>query len=106
MAGCSIALTPSFLPLPSSGTISIGLLTDRGDSSIRTAFEGTPLTRMKSISILGSTGSIGRQCLKVVESLPDRLKVVALAAGTNLDELVGQIVRHHPKLVSVADSAR
>jgi 1-deoxy-D-xylulose-5-phosphate reductoisomerase len=61
---------------------------------------------MKSISILGSTGSIGRQCLKVVESLPDRLQVVALAAGTNLDELVGQIVRHHPKLVSVADSAR
>jgi len=61
---------------------------------------------MKSVSILGSTGSIGRQCLSVIESLPDRLQVVALAAGTNLDEIVGQIRRHTPKLVSVADAAR
>jgi 1-deoxy-D-xylulose-5-phosphate reductoisomerase len=59
---------------------------------------------MKQISILGSTGSIGRQCLNVVESLPDRLKIVALAAGSNLDELAGQIERHHPKLVSVSDA--
>jgi 1-deoxy-D-xylulose-5-phosphate reductoisomerase len=58
---------------------------------------------MKSISILGSTGSIGRQCLNVVESLPDRLQIVALAAGGNLEELVGQIARHRPKLVSVAN---
>jgi 1-deoxy-D-xylulose-5-phosphate reductoisomerase len=57
---------------------------------------------MKSLSILGSTGSIGRQTLNVVESLPDRLKIVALAAGNNLDELVPQIERHHPELVSVA----
>lgn len=61
---------------------------------------------MKSVSILGSTGSIGRQCLNVIESLPDRLEVVALAAGTNLDELIGQIARHHPKLVSVGDADR
>jgi 1-deoxy-D-xylulose-5-phosphate reductoisomerase len=61
---------------------------------------------MKQISILGSTGSIGRQCLNVVESLPDRLKIVALAAGSNLDELVGQIERHHPKLVSVSDAGK
>ncbi len=61
---------------------------------------------MKSISILGSTGSIGRQCLNVVESLPDRLQIVALAAGGNLEELTGQIARHHPKIVSVADSQR
>src|ERR1700758_3932262 len=57
---------------------------------------------MKSLSILGSTGSIGRQTLNVVESLPDRLKIVALAAGSNLDELFPQIERHHPELVSVA----
>jgi 1-deoxy-D-xylulose-5-phosphate reductoisomerase len=61
---------------------------------------------MKSISILGSTGSIGRQCLNVVESFPERLQIVALAAGGNLEELTGQIARHHPKLVSVADAGR
>jgi 1-deoxy-D-xylulose-5-phosphate reductoisomerase len=57
---------------------------------------------MKTLSILGSTGSIGRQTLSVVEALSDRLKVVALAAGNNLDELLPQIERHHPELVSVA----
>jgi 1-deoxy-D-xylulose-5-phosphate reductoisomerase len=57
----------------------------------------------KHLSILGSTGSIGRQTINVVESLPDRFKIVALAAGNNLDELIGQIERHHPQLVSVAD---
>ena len=57
---------------------------------------------MKKISILGSTGSIGRQTLNVVEALPDRFQIVALAAGNNLDELFSQIVRHHPQVVSVA----
>ena len=57
---------------------------------------------MKQISILGSTGSIGRQCLSVVEALPGRFGVVALAAGANLEELLGQIERHQPELVSVA----
>jgi len=61
---------------------------------------------MKSIAILGCTGSIGRQTLQVVENLPDRFRVVALAAGSNLDELAGQIARHRPQLVSVADAAR
>jgi len=58
------------------------------------------------LAILGSTGSIGRQCLAVVESLPGRFGVVALAAGSNLDELVGQIERHRPEVVSVADAAK
>jgi 1-deoxy-D-xylulose-5-phosphate reductoisomerase len=57
---------------------------------------------LKQISILGSTGSIGKQTLAVVESLPGRFSVVALAAGTNLDELTPQIARHRPELVSVA----
>ncbi len=61
---------------------------------------------MKKISILGSTGSIGRQCLNVVESLPERFVVVALAAGGNVDELAGQIARHHPQLVSMTDARR
>jgi 1-deoxy-D-xylulose-5-phosphate reductoisomerase len=60
----------------------------------------------KKLSILGSTGSIGRQCLSVVEALPERFGVVALAAGSNLDELVGQIERHKPEIVSVGDKAK
>ena len=57
---------------------------------------------MKRIAILGSTGSIGRQCLSVVESLAGRFEVVALAAGSNIPLVTEQIVRHGPKLVSVA----
>jgi 1-deoxy-D-xylulose-5-phosphate reductoisomerase len=58
------------------------------------------------LSILGSTGSIGRQCLSVVESLPDRFVVCALAAGSNLGELVSQIERHRPNVVSVANGQK
>jgi len=61
---------------------------------------------MKQIAILGCTGSIGRQTLQVVQSFPERFRVVALAAGTNLDELVAQIGLHRPQLVSVADAER
>jgi 1-deoxy-D-xylulose-5-phosphate reductoisomerase len=61
---------------------------------------------LKQISILGSTGSIGRQCLSVVEALPERFGIAALAAGGNLEELTGQIERHHPELVSVGDAKR
>jgi len=57
---------------------------------------------LKKISILGSTGSIGRQTLAVVDSMPGRFGVSALAAGSNLEELARQISRHHPELVSVA----
>ena len=51
---------------------------------------------MKQLSILGSTGSIGRQCLSVVEALPERFDIAALAAGGNLEELTRQIERHRP----------
>ena len=61
---------------------------------------------MKQLAILGSTGSIGRQCLSVVEALPERFGVVSLAAGANLEELVGQIERHKPEVVSVADASK
>lgn len=60
---------------------------------------------MKRISILGSTGSIGRQTLNVVDSLPGRFEVVALAAGSNVALAAEQIVRHRPKIVSVANEA-
>lgn len=61
---------------------------------------------MKYLSILGCTGSIGRQTLSVVESLPGRFAVVALAAGSNLTELVAQMERHHPEVVSVGDVSK
>jgi 1-deoxy-D-xylulose-5-phosphate reductoisomerase len=57
---------------------------------------------MRHLSILGSTGSIGRQTLSVVESLPNHFNVLALAAGNNLDEFYRQILRHHPDVVSLA----
>jgi 1-deoxy-D-xylulose-5-phosphate reductoisomerase len=61
---------------------------------------------VKHLAILGSTGSIGRQSLSVVEALPGRFGVVALAAGGNLDELAGQIARHKPEVVSVGDAKK
>jgi len=61
---------------------------------------------VKHLVILGSTGSIGRQCLSVVEALPERFGVVGLAAGGNLQELIGQIERHQPEVVSVGDAQR
>ena len=58
---------------------------------------------MKRIAILGSTGSIGRSALQVVEQFPDRLQVVALAAGRNIDLLAEQIHRFRPRLAAVLD---
>ncbi len=58
---------------------------------------------MKHLAILGSTGSIGRSTLSIVESYPDRFAVVSLAAGNNI-ELVGeQAGRWRPRLISVAN---
>ncbi|HWO00622.1 MAG TPA: 1-deoxy-D-xylulose-5-phosphate reductoisomerase [Blastocatellia bacterium] len=58
---------------------------------------------MTTISILGSTGSIGQSTLSVVESLSDKFVVSALAAGRDLEGLTRQIARFNPRLVSVAD---
>jgi 1-deoxy-D-xylulose-5-phosphate reductoisomerase len=59
---------------------------------------------MKSVTILGSTGSIGTQALDVVRRHPDRFKVVGLsAAGANQELLVGQIREFLPPFVAIAD---
>ncbi len=55
----------------------------------------------KKISILGSTGSIGQNVLRVVESFPDRFQIVGLAAGSNLRLLIEQIEKFRPKIVSI-----
>src|SRR5438874_4400634 len=56
---------------------------------------------MKRIAILGSTGSVGRNTLAVVDAFRDELKVVGLAAGGNIDLLAEQIAKYRPELVSV-----
>jgi 1-deoxy-D-xylulose-5-phosphate reductoisomerase len=59
---------------------------------------------MRSLTILGSTGSIGTQALDVVRRHPERFKVVGLSAGgANQDLLVGQIREFLPPVVAIAD---
>ena len=57
---------------------------------------------MKSIAILGSTGSIGRSALAVVDAHADRLRVVGLAAGENAELLAEQIERYEPRVAAMA----
>jgi 1-deoxy-D-xylulose-5-phosphate reductoisomerase len=57
----------------------------------------------KRIAILGSTGSIGRSTLSVVESYPERFQVVTMAAGKNLETAFEQASRWQPLVLSVAD---
>jgi 1-deoxy-D-xylulose-5-phosphate reductoisomerase len=59
---------------------------------------------MRSVTILGSTGSVGTQALDVVRRNPERFKVVGLSvAGTNQELLMGQIREFLPPLVAIAD---
>src|ERR1700684_1810464 len=59
---------------------------------------------MKRIAILGSTGSIGRSTLSIVESFPDRFSVVSMAAGNNAELAFEQARRWRPEILSVATS--
>jgi 1-deoxy-D-xylulose-5-phosphate reductoisomerase len=58
---------------------------------------------MRSLCILGSTGSIGTQALDVCRRNPDGFKVVGLAAGASHELLIGQIREFMPPLVAIAD---
>ena len=60
---------------------------------------------MKRIAILGSTGSIGRSALSVIEAQAGRLEVVGLAAGRNADLLAEQAGRHRPRVVAASTPA-
>ena len=60
---------------------------------------------MKTIAVLGSTGSIGKQTLDVVRDNPEKLCVCALAAHSNIELLAKQAAAFHPKLVCVYDKA-
>ncbi|HVT02902.1 MAG TPA: 1-deoxy-D-xylulose-5-phosphate reductoisomerase [Thermoanaerobaculia bacterium] len=59
----------------------------------------------RTLSILGSTGSVGTTTLAVVDAFPDQISVVALAAGGNLPRLLEQIERYRPLMVSVRSEA-
>jgi 1-deoxy-D-xylulose-5-phosphate reductoisomerase len=56
----------------------------------------------KRIAILGSTGSIGRSALAVVDAHADRVEVVGLAAGENAAAFAGQIARYRPQVIAMA----
>ena len=56
----------------------------------------------KSVSVLGSTGSIGTQTLQIAAEFPEQFRVVALSAGRNLDLLEQQVRRHRPQAVALA----
>jgi 1-deoxy-D-xylulose-5-phosphate reductoisomerase len=60
---------------------------------------------MKNIAILGSTGSIGVNALKVIKANPDKYRVVALGAGRNIELLSKQIANFQPLAVSVLDES-
>jgi 1-deoxy-D-xylulose-5-phosphate reductoisomerase len=62
--------------------------------------------KKKRITILGSTGSIGRQALDIVEKFPDRFQVTSLCAGENLELLAEQARKFKPGMVSVINEQK
>jgi 1-deoxy-D-xylulose-5-phosphate reductoisomerase len=59
---------------------------------------------MKRIAILGSTGSIGRSALSVVDAHPDRLRIVGLAARGNVERFADQVARYEPEVIAMAST--
>ncbi len=55
----------------------------------------------KGIAILGSTGSIGCNTLRVIETMGERFRIVALAAGRNAERLAEQVAQFRPELIAV-----
>ena len=61
---------------------------------------------MKTVSLVGSTGSIGTQAAEVILAEPDRYRVVALGASTSVERLAEQAHRLRPERVALADASR
>ncbi len=59
---------------------------------------------MKQLTVLGSTGSIGRNTLAIVARFPEKFKIKALTAHRNIDLLMEQMAFHRPELVAVGDA--
>jgi 1-deoxy-D-xylulose-5-phosphate reductoisomerase len=62
--------------------------------------------RMKSLAVIGATGSVGKNTLRVVEHLKDRFQIFALAAHSTVDLLAEQTAAFHPTVVAIGDPAR
>ena len=61
---------------------------------------------MKTVSLVGSTGSIGTQAVEVIDADPDRYRVVAIGASSSVDRLVAQAHHLRPEFVALADTSR
>lgn len=61
---------------------------------------------MKNIAVLGSTGSIGRQTLQVIEAYPDRFHVEVLTANNQVELLARQAIRFKPNMVVIANEEK
>lgn len=61
---------------------------------------------MKNVVLLGSTGSIGTSTIKVAEDLPDRIRLIGLAAGSNATLLAQQAARFKPRALSINNPAK
>ena len=61
---------------------------------------------MRNVVLLGSTGSIGTSTVKVAEDLPDRIRLLGLGAGNNIELLVEQTRKHRPEAISIIDPAK
>jgi len=61
---------------------------------------------MRQLTIIGSTGSVGRNTLKVVDHLSDRFTVFALSAHSAIELLAEQVAAYRPKVVALADPSR
>ena len=66
---------------------------------------GVPATRKKSVTILGSTGTIGQNTLKMIDAGADNFQILALTAGNNVALLTEQAKRYRPKLAVIADAS-
>lgn len=58
---------------------------------------------MKKVTILGSTGSIGKQALEVIALHPDQLEVYALVANNSVELLIEQAMKYHPEVVAIGN---
>src|SRR2546423_12169932 len=61
---------------------------------------------MKHLALVGSTGSIGENTLRVVEHLSDRFDIFALAVNSAVDKLAEQVAACHPAVVAISNAAR
>lgn len=64
------------------------------------------MQQVKKISVIGSTGSIGRQTLEIARAYPDKIKVVALAAGSNATLLTEQVREFRPQIAALSDESK